>query len=104
MKEDGRAPVCVVAGTGRRDRFAGPLGPLEAGIRAALSEEGFTAGSIRCVTGTMRRLSCWMEQRGVAADGLTPEGARRLRRFHGPGAAGPGPRLPGRGAGGGWLG
>jgi site-specific recombinase XerD len=75
MKEDGREPVCVVAGTGRRDRFAGPLGPLEAGIRAALSEEGFTAGSIRCVTGTMRRLSCWMEQRGVAADGLTPEAA-----------------------------
>jgi integrase/recombinase XerD len=75
MQEDVREPVCGVAGTVRQDRFAGPLGPLEAGIRAALGEEGFTPGSIRCVTGTMRRLSCWMEQRGVAADGLTSEAA-----------------------------
>ena len=58
MQEDVREPVCGVAGTVRRDRFAGPLGPLEAGIHAALSEEGFTPGSIRCVTDTMWRLSC----------------------------------------------
>jgi site-specific recombinase XerD len=75
MQDDVREPVCGVAGTVRQDRFAGPLGPLEAGVRAALGEEGFTSGSIRCVTGTMRRLSCWMEQRGVAADVLTPEAA-----------------------------
>jgi hypothetical protein len=73
MREDGREPVCGVAGTTRQHSFTGPLGPLEAGIRAALSEEGFTPGSIRCVTGTMRRLSSWMEQCGVAADGLAPE-------------------------------
>jgi len=73
MKEDVCEPLCGVTGAVRQDRFTGPLGPLEAGIRAALGEEGFTPGSVRCVTGTMRRLSCWMEQRGVAADGLTPE-------------------------------
>lgn len=73
MQEDVREPVCGVTGTVRQNRFTGPLGPLEAGIRAALSEEGFTPGSIRCVTGTMRRLSCWLEQYGVVPGGLTPE-------------------------------
>ena len=59
----------------RQDRFTGPLRPLEAGIRGALSDEGFTPGPIRCVTGTMRRLSCWMEQHEVAPGELTPEAA-----------------------------
>ena len=73
MKEDVREPLCQVAGAVRQDRFTGPLGPLEAGIRAALSEEGFSPGSVRCVTGTMRRLSRWMEQRNMAPGGLAPE-------------------------------
>ena len=73
MKDDVREPVCGVAGTVRRDRFTGPLGLLEAGIRAALAEEGFTPGSIRCVTDTMRRLSCWMEQHDVTPGGLTAD-------------------------------
>jgi len=73
MKDDVRESVCGVAGTVRQDRFTGPLGPLEAGIRAALAEEGFTPGSIRCVTDTMRRLSCWMEQHDVTPGGLTPD-------------------------------
>ena len=75
MKEDVREPVCGVTGTMGQDRFTGPLGPLEAGVRAALGGEGFTPGSIRCVTDTMRRLSCWMEQRGMTADALTPAAA-----------------------------
>ena len=75
MQEDVREPARSVVSAARQDRFTGPLGPLETRIRAALSEEGFTPGSVRCVTGTMRRLSCWMEQRGVAAAGLTPEAA-----------------------------
>jgi integrase/recombinase XerD len=75
MKEDVREPVCGVAGTMGQDRLAGPLGPLEAGVRAALGGEGFAPGSIRCVTDTMRRLSCWMEQRGMTADALTPAAA-----------------------------
>ena len=73
MKDDVREPVCGVAGTVRQDRFTGPLGLLEAGIRAALAEEGFTPGSIRCVTDTMRRLSCWMEQHDVTPGGLTAD-------------------------------
>ena len=75
MKEDVRVPVCGITGTIGQDRFTGPLGSLEAGIRAALAEEGFASGSIRCVTDTMRRLSCWMEQRGMTADELAPEAA-----------------------------
>jgi len=75
MKEDVREPVCGVAGTMGQDRLAGPLGPLEGRVRAALGGEGFTPGSIRCVTGTMRRLSCWMEQRGMTADALTAAAA-----------------------------
>ena len=73
MKEDVRESLCGIAGAVRQDRFTGPLRPLEAGIRGALSEEGFTPGSIRCVTDTMRRLSCWMEQHEVAPGELTPE-------------------------------
>jgi site-specific recombinase XerD len=73
MKEDVREPACGFTGTVRQGRLAGPLGPLEAGIRAALSEEGFTQGSVRCVTDTMRRLSLWMEQHAMAPGGLTPE-------------------------------
>ena len=75
MKEDVREPVCGVAGTMGQDRLTGPLGPLEGRVRAALGGEGFTPGSIRCVTGTMRRLSCWMEQRGMTADALTAAAA-----------------------------
>jgi len=78
MKEDVREPVCGITGTVRQDRFTGPLGLLEAGIRDTLSEEGFTPGSIRCVTGTMRRLSCWMEQRDVASGGFTTEMAEEF--------------------------
>src|SRR5450755_544518 len=73
MQEDVREPVCQVAGTVRQDRLTGPLGPLEAGVRAALGEEGFTPDSIRCVTDTMRRLSRWMELHDMAPGGLTPE-------------------------------
>ena len=78
MKEDVREPVCGITGTVRQDRFTGPLGLLEAGIRDTLSEEGFTPGSIRCVTGTMRRLSCWMEQHDVASGGFTTEMAEEF--------------------------
>jgi len=78
MQEDVREPVCGVAGAVRQDRFAGPLGPLEAGVRTALGEEGFTPGSVRCVTDTMRRLSCWMEQHDVTPAGLTPETAEEF--------------------------
>jgi integrase/recombinase XerD len=83
MKEDVRGPLCGVTGTMGQDRFTGALGPLEAGIRAALGEEGFAPGSIRCVTDTMRRLSCWMEQRGMTADELTPEAAEEFVADHG---------------------
>ncbi len=73
MKEDVREPVCGVSGTVRQNRFAGPLGPLEAGVRAALAEEGFAPQSTRYVIDRMRRLSRWMEQRGAEPGGLGPE-------------------------------
>ena len=56
-----------------QDRFAGPLGPLEAGVRGALAEEGFAPQSARYVIDRMRRLSRWMEQRNMEPGGLTPE-------------------------------
>lgn len=73
MKEDVREPVCGVSGTVRQDRFAGSLGPLEAGVRGALAEEGFAPQSTRYVIDRMRRLSRWMEQHDMEPGGLTPE-------------------------------
>jgi integrase/recombinase XerD len=73
MKEDVREPVCGVSGTAGQDRSAGPLGPLEAGVRGALAEEGFASQSARYVIDRMRRLSRWMEQHDVEPGGLTPE-------------------------------
>src|SRR5712664_3416353 len=73
MKEDVREPVCGVTGTVGQDHSEGPLGPLEYGVRAAMSEEGFAPQSARYVIGRMRRLSRWMEQHDVEPAGLTPE-------------------------------
>jgi integrase/recombinase XerD len=72
MQEDVREPARGVSAA-RQDRLAGPLRPFEAGIRAALDREGYTPSSVRYVIDEMRRLSCWMEQRGVAPGGLGPE-------------------------------
>lgn len=74
MKEDVCEPVCGVVSAARQDRLAGPLRPFEAEIRAALDREGYTPSSVRYVIDEMRRLSCWMEQRGVVPGGLGPEG------------------------------
>ena len=73
MEDDVREPACGVTGTVGQDRFAGPLGPLEAGVRGALTEEGFAPQSARYVIDRMRRLSGWMEQRSVEPCGFTPE-------------------------------
>jgi len=73
MKEDVREPVCGVTGTVGLDRSEGPLGLLEYGVRAAMSEEGFAPQSARYVIDRMRRLSGWMERRSVEPCGLTPE-------------------------------
>src|SRR3989442_7330534 len=73
MEDDVRELACGVTGTVGQDRFAGPLGPLEAGVRGALTEEGFAPQSARYVIDRMRRLSGWMEQRSVEPCGLTPE-------------------------------
>ncbi len=73
MQEGVREPVRSVVSAVRQDRLAGPLGPFEAGIRAALDREGYMPSSVRYVIDGMRRLSCWMEQRGVAPGGLGPE-------------------------------
>ena len=73
MKEDVREPVCGVTGTVGQDHSEGPLGLLESGVRAAMSEEGFAPQSARYVIDRMRRLSRWMEQHDVGPAGLTPE-------------------------------
>jgi site-specific recombinase XerD len=73
MEDDVRELVCGVTGTVGQDRFAGPLGPLEAVVRGTLAEEGFAPQSARYVIDRMRRLSGWMERRSVEPCGLTPE-------------------------------
>jgi integrase/recombinase XerD len=73
MKEDVREPVCGVTGAVGQDHSEGPLGLLEYGVRAAMSEEGFAPQSARYVIDRMRRLSRWMEQHDVEPAGLTPE-------------------------------
>jgi integrase/recombinase XerD len=51
---------------------AGPLAGYEAAFRAHLSRSGYAPLSARDLMRAMARASCWLEDRGLAAGGLTP--------------------------------
>jgi site-specific recombinase XerD len=51
-------------------RAAGPLAGVMGDLVAWLAGAGYTVGTIKAVTPVAARLSEWMEQRGVGADGL----------------------------------
>jgi integrase/recombinase XerD len=78
MQEGVRERVRGVVSAVPRDRLAGPLGPFEVPVRAALEREGYASTSARYVIDAMRRLSCWMEQRGATADELSPQAAAQF--------------------------
>lgn len=50
----------------------GPLAGCEAAFRAYLAWWGYAPRSARDLVGAMARMSCWLEDRGLAAGGLTP--------------------------------
>jgi len=52
--------------------MTGPLAPYELPVRAAMARAGYAPSSVVEATAAMRRLSSWMDARGVAASGLTP--------------------------------
>ena len=68
MIDDGLAPVVVT----------GPLARYEAAFRAHLVESGYAPRSARDLVRAMGRVSCWLEERGLAASELRPPVAADL--------------------------
>ena len=52
--------------------MTGPLAPYELPVRTAMARAGYAPSSVREAAAAMRRLSCWMDERGLATSGLTP--------------------------------
>lgn len=52
--------------------MTGPLGPYELAVRTAMARAGYAPSSVMEATAAMRRLSGWMNTKGVAESGLTP--------------------------------
>src|SRR6516164_8880905 len=69
MNTDGRGVPVV----------AGPLAGYEAAFRAHLSRSGYRSLSARDLMRAMAGASSWLEERGLAAGGLTPLLAADLR-------------------------
>ncbi|MFF7634327.1 tyrosine-type recombinase/integrase [Kitasatospora sp. NPDC008050] len=58
--------------------MTGPLARCEGLLRTELARTGYAQSSVRDAVRTMRRLSCWMEERGLTAPELTPDAVEKF--------------------------
>lgn len=68
------------AGELTRVAVVGPLAPFESGFRAQLERTGYTPRSADDRVHSMARLSCWLQDRGLDPEALTPPVVTGLRR------------------------
>jgi site-specific recombinase XerD len=61
-----------------RVRVTGPLAPYSAGLWQELRSQGYTPASAEMQARLLARLSGWLEEEGIPAEGLSPEVGQRF--------------------------